>query len=842
MPSVPRRPRRAALVLGAVLLLPGGSLLAEGDGTPPGERAQALVRGLEGMEGDRVWVEAGRLSQVGPSAVPVIKAGLEGATPWARLGMGRALLDLNERSLAQDTLVGLAAATNPREVRAGAVGLLGSAAGSIADRDAAATALKTILRDELDPLVKLSLWRSLLELTKEPDYYREMKNAMASTEDAALREGAALLLADAGYVDEAKAILTRLAAEPSERGRWAHALLRRQDVESQRDTLNRELQRARKAAAAAEAAPPGGAAPATAPAAGRDGAMLPGWDTTLLSTVMRTLLGVSYGAPTRDRAAVETFVREHMERAARGLVSGIDPHTVYFDAKDREGWSRSINNVYGGIGAYVELDQEGVFSIKRPMFGAPAWKARLQPGDRILEIDGWSTLGKEVEEIISHLKGPPGTDVLLRYHRKGWTEARELTIKRARIEVPASWAAMLPGNIGFIELEGFNARASEEIRKHLREMEAQGAKGLILNLRWNGGGLLDEAVRIAGVFLEGRKHVVTTKGRLFPEEPLYTDPRQGPTSAIPLVVLVNGGSASASEILAGALRHHGRTVLVGERTFGKGSVQNLFPIFVPPFSEEWTDQPRDGSTVPNGRYDGPDEFEDANSNGRWDPGEALLADYNGDGRFTDGEPFTDRNGNGRFDFPAVKATIAKYFLPDGTSPDREKRRNKQGRDVWVGGLEPDFAVRNDDLEGWRVEEAFRCTEHALFTGYIDRLFTEHADLAVTLARADGGGPDRYPGFGELHAALETPLSPRDLWLVLRARVRLRASDVLGLPLLADFETDAQLQKGILVLLERMGVAGASVAEYAPFANRVFAAPDAREDLLPVAGTEGDEGR
>ncbi|MHC4923868.1 MAG: S41 family peptidase, partial [Planctomycetota bacterium] len=454
-------------------------------------------------------------------------------------------------------------------------------------------------------------------------------------------------------------------------------------------------------------------------------------------------------------------------------------------------------------------------------------------GDRITEIDGLSTLGRPIEEIIQHLKGTPGTAVDLVVYTPPSRTPRNITITRAQIRVPSSWATMMPGGIGYIVLEGFSGEADKELRGHIAELEKQGLNGLILDLRWNGGGLLDQAVDIAGIFVPRGKPIVYTQGRRQRRHERMTRRRDSGSFKKPLTVLVNGGSASASEILAGALRYHGRAKLVGQRTFGKGSVQNVLPVFIPPFCETFTDTNR------NGRYDFPDEYEDYNNNGKWDKGEPLVFDWNRNGAFDAGEPFEDRNDNKRFDCPAVKMTIAKYYIPDGTSPDRVKRKTKQGQEIWHGGLEPDFAVRGEGPEGWRVEEGLKITGTEAFEAYMNGLMTDHKETAMKLAASDGRRWQDYPGFEEFHGSLDTPLKPEDLWWLVRYHLRLRASDELGRPMLADFDTDAPLQRAILQVLEEAGMKASDVPEYTPLEGKEFREPEKLEleplEKKPVEG-------
>lgn len=832
--------RRAPRLLPAAALLAAGLLLAPPPAAPadggetPGEAAREAAEQMLAAEGPRVWQQAERLAGLGPESVPVIREKLAAAPPWARLGFARALLGLKETELARATLLALLDPSLPSDVRVFAADQLGISGNSLSEPKAIVERITRLQAEELDPRLRIHAWRALYGITKENAWRRQIEEAMKSTEDPNLRTEAALLLADAGFVDAAKPLLKAVKDEPSERGRLARTLLDRATMEENAMALRNEVGRLRKEAEKAAAAGAPGAAPA--------GSGVPGFDTSLLEEILATLLEAADAAPGgREPGAREKWVRERLEGAAHGIVTGIDPHTAFFDLKERDDWIKGIQGEsYGGIGAYVEIDADGWFSIKRPMFGSPAWDAELRPGDRVLEIDGWATSGEAIDVIISRLKGPAGTDVVIKVHRKGWVEARNMTLRRAQITVPSTWSAVLPGDIGYVLLEDFSARATEEVTRALAGFREAGVKAVVMDLRWNGGGLLDQAVGLASLFLPPGKTVVSTKGRTYRGYTKATEKVAdvGALAKAPLVVLVNGGSASASEILAGALQQHGRAKLVGERTFGKGSVQVVLPLPVMPFCEPWTDTVRDGERARNGRYDFAEDFDDLDGDGKRGPQEPFF-DRNQNGRFDDAEPYEDRNGNGRFDSPAVKVTVYKYHLPDGTSPERVRVKTARGREIWRGGIEPDIAVKDEIPEGWKVEAAVLLAENPLFKAYVDRLFETDRAGALALAEADGGDVASYPGFAEFHASLGTPLTPMDVRWILRTRLRLRASDLRGAPLLADWELDSQLQRAILRALEEAGTDPATIPQYRSLLGKVFEAPPADADPpLPGNGGEG----
>ena len=822
---MPRRlPRRAAagalLMAGLLLLAPAPALPQE---EAPGQMAREVVDQMLATEGPRIWQQAERLTGIGTESLPAIREKLPTAPPWARLGLARALLGLKELELARATLMDLLDPALPPEVRVGAADQLGISGNSLSEPALIAERILRLQSDELDPRLRIHAYRALYGITKEPVWRRKLEDAMKSTEDGNLRTEAALLLADAGFVEAAKPLLSAVKDEPSERGRLARTLLERGTIEDNAAALRNENRRLRREAEKA-AGKPAGAAPAGDP-------VVPGFEPGLLEALLKVVLANADAAPgNAEPGAREKWVRERLEGAAHGLVTGIDPHTAFFDRAERESWMKSIQgDSYGGIGAYVEIDADGYFAIKRPMFNSPAWNSGLMPGDRILEIDGWATTGEAIDVIISHLKGPAGTKVVIKVHRKGWTEARDQTLERGQIRVPSTWSAVLPGDVGYILLEDFSANAAEEVAKALAGFKESGVRGIVLDLRWNGGGLLEQAVDIASLFMDPGKDVVRTSGRSQRGYSRATRGRRADVSRLPLVLLVNGGSASASEILAGCLKHHKRSVLVGERTFGKGSVQIVLPVTVQPFCEPYVD------ANGNGEYDFPEEFDDADDDGKRGDAEPFY-DRNQDGKWNDGEPFTDENGNGKFDSPAVKVTIARYFLPDNTSPERTRVKTVRGRDVWKGGIEPDIGVKDDALEGWKVEAAALLVENADFKAYVEGIFAGHREMALALAEADGGSTDAYPGFDAFYATLGTPLSKMDVRWVLRTRVRLKASDILGRPLLADWELDAQLQRALLRVLEEMKIDPAAVPAYRSLVGKTFEAPPVDTDMaLPSPG-------
>ncbi len=275
------------------------------------------------------------------------------------------------------------------------------------------------------------------------------------------------------------------------------------------------------------------------------------------------------------------------EELIQALVSGSletlnDDYTRYVPADVAQRMREDQDGAVEGIGAFVLENDEGLFEIVRPIDGQPADLAGVKAGDVLIEVDGQSVLDISFDEVILLVRGPQGTSVNLKFLREGEEEPLEFTIVRTRFEVPVVTAEVLPAEmtggtaIGYIHLTEFTTNAEEKLYEAIDQLLAQGVTGLVLDLRDNPGGFLDQSVAVADAFLpEG---VVLYERNIRGLDETFTSIDGDAAESIPLVVLVNAGSASASEIVAGALQDRGRAVLVGETTFGKGSVQQIHPL------------------------------------------------------------------------------------------------------------------------------------------------------------------------------------------------------------------------------------------------------------------------
>ena len=269
--------------------------------------------------------------------------------------------------------------------------------------------------------------------------------------------------------------------------------------------------------------------------------------------------------------------QEMLHGAAAGFVSALgDPHTSFVEPMRAAIIQEDMQGAFEGIGATVEM-REGVLTVVQPLPNSPAARAGIEAGDQVLEADGRALENMDIVEAISLIRGPRGTVVRLLIRREGIEEPFLVSVTRERIEMQITEARMLEGNVAYLSLSEFNALSAQHVRADLRALLRQRPVGLVLDLRNNPGGYLNKAVEIASEFLSQGTLVVTEVRREQGDVALRVT-ASGSALDIPLVVLVNGASASASEIVAGALQDHDRAILVGEATFGKGSVQQTHTL------------------------------------------------------------------------------------------------------------------------------------------------------------------------------------------------------------------------------------------------------------------------
>ena len=265
-----------------------------------------------------------------------------------------------------------------------------------------------------------------------------------------------------------------------------------------------------------------------------------------------------------------------MQGALRGMMESLDdPHSVYFTKEEMRSFQEDIKGKYVGVGMVIQKKVGEPLTVVSPIEDGPAYKAGIKPKDQIVEIDGESTYNLTSEEASKRLKGKANTSVKVKVFREVNKMTKVFELKRETIELKYVKSKMLEGGIGYLRLTQFGDNVYPDMKKALEDLQAKGMKGLIFDLRSNPGGELGQSIKIASMFIEKGKIVSTRQKK--GEESVYT--REGKYFGnFPMVVLINGGSASASEIVSGALKDHKRATLIGEKTFGKGSVQTLLPL------------------------------------------------------------------------------------------------------------------------------------------------------------------------------------------------------------------------------------------------------------------------
>jgi carboxyl-terminal processing protease len=270
-----------------------------------------------------------------------------------------------------------------------------------------------------------------------------------------------------------------------------------------------------------------------------------------------------------------------IESAINGMLNALDPHSAFLDIKNFRDMQTQTRGEFGGLGIEVTME-EGVVKVVSPMDGTPAARAGIQPNDLITHLNDEAVKGLTLEQAVDKMRGPVNSAITLRIQRKGADKPIEVKIVREVISIRNVRHRIEGGDIGYIRITSFQGeRTLEQLRSSIaeiaKEVPADKLKGYIVDLRNNGGGLLDQAIAVADSFLE-RGEIVSTRGRNLEDTQRHNARPGDLTNGKPLIVLVNGGSASASEIVAGALQDHKRATLLGSRSFGKGSVQTVIPI------------------------------------------------------------------------------------------------------------------------------------------------------------------------------------------------------------------------------------------------------------------------
>lgn len=747
--------RRASATLIAAVALVAASVLPA-----VAQDAERATKEVLERYGDRSLAEAWRgsraLESIGDDALPWVRPALASPSPNQRLMAAKTLIALGETEGVESSLAELAKDSSaPKDRRSAALRLLADFSTPTSEE-----ALRAVLDGDgrTDSGLRIAAATSLFAIRSDRDAARAALLPLLEVDDPEAREPAALALARMGLFDgKVKAVLRDLELEPSIEGDQARLLLEQdrllrgierrgaaepppaavadEELQQRILTLERELQLQNDRL---ERAQRGNAFSTNFP---------------LIDDLLERIEGL-YADPEQVNR------QQLLLAAAKGMVDSLDPFSSFMDPKETKEFYEGISGEYAGIGAQVGIDRETEYLlILRPIYKGPAYEMGLLTDDKITEVEGITTQGKELDEIVKTLKGPPGTPVNIKVYRRGWREPRDFSITRRLIQLDSVRHAMLPGDIGYISLMQFGDTSVEEVQHALDDLDSQGMRGLILDLRYNPGGYLQAAVDIVDDFVsKSELPIVTQKSPSGRFETSQKFPTEGVRGDWPLVVLVNDASASASEIVSGALQDYGRATIVGERTFGKGSVQRLINM------SRKINEELGGETT-------------------------------------------------------LRLTVQYYYLPSGRSI--HSKRGPEGNVIEEGGVLPDVEVKPDLIELWRLEALDKLEEDGVFVEYLDKFFEEHHEAFVKIARdGDGGRTDSYPGFDEhILARNVSNAQVDDIRYRLRSKIRRRVEDELGRQFACDFNEDRQLQGAIVELLKKLESAPGTIPEYETFAKK-----------------------
>ena len=279
-----------------------------------------------------------------------------------------------------------------------------------------------------------------------------------------------------------------------------------------------------------------------------------------------------------SRSYVDSLpVDKMMREGVNAMLEQLDPYTVYIPEEENEDLQMMLSKTYGGIGAIIHKKKDGNVIINEPYYGSPAQKYGLQCGDEILEIDGVPTIGLETKESSDRMKGKPGTTVVFKVKKVRSGEIIDIPVVRERIHFPdIEYAGMLNDTTGYILQSGFTEGVAQQVKEKVLALKSQGMKRLVLDLRGNGGGLMSEAINIISLFVPKGSLAVSSKGKGQMKE--YHTQTEPIDTGLPITVMIDGGSASASEIVSGGLQDLGRATIKGKTSFGKGLVQSIRPL------------------------------------------------------------------------------------------------------------------------------------------------------------------------------------------------------------------------------------------------------------------------
>ena len=483
-----------------------------------------------------VWVAAARLEKLGRQALPILRRKVGVLPEMARVACAKVFISLNSSDYGLELLLKVVETGADPQAKLTAITLIGIHGDfELEER------LNKILENTFNPYIKIALAKTLWQVARNPRATSILKSYLRS-ENTEIQYASALAMGEIHNVQDAKPVLVKLKNEPSLRGRLARSLLEKEKLSTRYEMA---LRRKTKKAVL---------------------------EYPLFDEILQKIRQFHVDG--------DKFTKKNLVHAAiKGMVKKTDIHSSFWNKEEWEDFnSKAIKEEYVGIGIWVEK-RKGYFVVMEPFYSGPAYRAGIRSKDRILEINGYVTAGKSVNDLKKKIRESKTPSLVLKIYREGWLKARIIKIKREKIQFPSLYSRMLPGKIGYIRLLQFSTKAAKHVEDALLKLEKQKVKGVIFDLRGNPGGWLYASVLILDKFLNGGKLLVYSEGRhpIVGRRQSYYSTSKG-TRSFPLVILVDGGSASASEIVAGAMKHYKRALIIGQNTYGKGSVQEIMPL------------------------------------------------------------------------------------------------------------------------------------------------------------------------------------------------------------------------------------------------------------------------
>jgi C-terminal peptidase prc len=754
--------RLAVLAIALVVAVTSWSATHEGmlgasftaNAQEPASKVDQVFARIEQNKGATLWDDVRDLREAGKAGVDSIRQGFTRADANVRIAAAAAIYATGARDEGVEALLQVAKDSKQDGARPRAA----QAAALLTEADKVLTPEQrfklygrymAVAGESDDELVKVHLYRGAYGLTQKVEPRRALLDIFDKPSRPVVKDEAALAIASTDAFQGVRSHLRAMSEQQGDNARQARLWLKYDDLASEND-------RARD----------------RAPVAAAGGAY------ALLDEIINKLQ-LGYYDP------------KLIEAGARGMLSSLDPYTMFLDKKSLDQLRKEdLEGHYGGIGARVQMrrNSAGVLwlTISEPIFSGPAYKAGLRSNDIITAVDGEDTANRDQDELVRKLRGKPGTDARIKVMRRGWKEAKEFVITRKEVQLETTMSEMLPGEIGYVSYTAFGLLEVEKnlkksnLETHIKALADKGMKALVLDLRFNTGGYLRTAEQIAGMFLDEGQVILTSKAR---GKDLHVYKAQKSPDrvkvTVPTIMLVNEFSASASEILAGALQHYKKAVLVGERTFGKGSIQEVKEIEL-----------------------------DA----------LLIKDENGN-------PVLDENGRRQYN-AAARITTAKWFLPSGKTVEKERIGEKEGEagdpemgkeKKDTGGIDPDIKVTFPERDYWKDSEFEKLRAAGKIEDYVTKEFPANKELFETLAVMDNGDTSKYPGYDALYASLTTKASKEEVRELVREFVRKKVQDERQRAFYMDLQMDVQLQRAIIEACKASRQEAKKIKEYEHFA-------------------------